>query len=169
MKTAHINIGSNLGDRTANISRAVALLRPLGRVSAVSSPVETPAWGYDSPNAFLNVGVNLETEHGAEELIDAMQRIEREIEPEGRHRNADGSYRDRAVDLDLICLDSEEVATPRLTLPHPRLALREFVLRPMAEVLPAWRHPQTGLTARKMLEALCNIPRQGALNNKVTT
>lgn len=159
MSTAHINIGSNLGHRAALIDRAVSLLSErVGEVLAVSEPVESAPWGYCSPNPFLNRGVNVRTSLDACALLGRLHEIEREIAPGSAHRTADGAYADRSIDLDLICLDSEVVDTGGVTVPHPRMHLREFVLVPMARIWPDWEHPQLHLTPQKMIDALRNNP-----------
>lgn len=157
---AHINIGSNIGNRAENISRAVSLLgRRVGRVSEVSLPIESEAWGYRSANAFLNLGVNVESNHDGESILKMLKEIEAEIAPDGRHRDASGGYADRVIDLDLICMGREVADTPTLTLPHPRMHLREFVLVPLTEILPGWVHPVLGKSAEKLLEELYNKTR----------
>jgi len=155
--TAHINIGSNLGHRADLIARAVSLLgRRVGTVRRVSAPVETPPWGYASPHAFLNVGVNVETDLAPDGIVGRLQAIELEIDPACRHRDACGNYIDRKIDIDLICLDDTVADSPVATVPHPRMHEREFVLRPMAEILPGWEHPLLHEKVGKLLENLCN-------------
>lgn len=156
MSTAHISIGSNLGDRAALIERAVAAISARFAVTAVSRPVESEPWGYSSPHPFINVGVNIEIGPGMtpETLLDILLEIQNSIDSSA-HRNTDGSYADRAIDIDLICYGS--VATPpdaHPALPHPRMHLREFVLIPMIEILPSWRHPLLGLTSARLLHLL---------------
>lgn len=156
MSTAHISIGSNLGDRAALIERAVAAKSARFAVTAVSRPVESEPWGYSSPHPFINVGVNIEIGPGMtpETLLDILLEIQNSIDSSA-HRNTDGSYADRAIDIDLICYGS--VATPpdaHPALPHPRMHLREFVLIPMIEILPTWRHPLLGLTSARLLHRL---------------
>ncbi|HAB41078.1 MAG TPA: 2-amino-4-hydroxy-6-hydroxymethyldihydropteridine diphosphokinase [Porphyromonadaceae bacterium] len=156
MSTAHISIGSNLGDRAALIERAVAAISARFAVTAVSRPVESEPWGYSSPHPFINVGVNIEIGPGMtpETLLDILLEIQNSIDSSA-HRNTDGSYADRAIDIDLICYGS--VATPpdaHPALPHPRMHLREFVLIPMIEILPSWRHPLLGLTSARLLHRL---------------
>lgn len=156
MSTAHISIGSNLGDRAALIERAVAAIYARFAVTAVSRPVESEPWGYSSPHPFINVGVNIEIGPGMtpETLLDILLEIQNSIDSSA-HRNTDGSYADRAIDIDLICYGS--VATPpdaHPALPHPRMHLREFVLIPMIEILPTWRHPLLGLTSARLLHRL---------------
>ncbi len=156
MSTAHISIGSNLGDRAALIERAVAAISARFAVTAVSRPVESEPWGYSSPHPFINVGVNIEIGPGMtpETLLDILLEFQNSIDSSA-HRNTDGSYADRAIDIDLICYGS--VATPpdaHPALPHPRMHLREFVLIPMIEILPTWRHPLLGLTSARLLHRL---------------
>ncbi len=152
---AHINIGSNLGDRADMLSRAVSLLnRMVGKVEAVSEPIETEPFGYDSPNNFLNIGVNVETDKSPLEIVDCLKKIEQTLAPGGCHRDAAGNYCDREIDLDLICLGSTVSTDPRATVPHPGLTHRKFVLHPLAELLPQWRHPQTNSAAAEILKRL---------------
>lgn len=142
MATVHINIGSNLGDSRSMLERAVAeiaLRWPQGGLRR-SSIVESEPWGYDSPHRYLNIGVEIETEEAPPEVLRALQRIERTI-CDAPHRDAEGGYIDRAVDIDLIYYDDVVMDTPELQLPHPRMHLRPFVLAPLRELAPGWRHP----------------------------
>ena len=149
---AHINIGSNLGHRAELIARAVSMLDPaVGRVMAVSRPVESEPDGFESPNTFINVGVNVETALGAEEIVGRLRQIELAIDARGSHRNERGEYCDRKIDLDLICLDAIVSNSPTATLPHPRMAARRFVLEPMVEILPDWIHPTLKKTPGELL------------------
>lgn len=142
--TAHINIGSNLGDSRAIIEAAVAELAALSTDGECrrSSFVESEPWGYDSPNRFLNIGIDIESCLPPLELLHALQAIERRVaarfasggNPGNDHRNPDGTYRDRALDIDLIIYGDLTMDTPELTLPHPRAALRPFVLGPLREL-----------------------------------
>lgn len=152
MAIAHINIGSNIGDRLALLGEAVAAVeRELGADAEVSAVVESEPWGFDSPNMFLNIGVNVEVGDLAPlELLHRLQVAQQSVD-DSSHRKADGSYADRRVDIDLIALGAAVVDTAELTLPHPRMAQRDFVLRSMMELLPEWRHPISGLTAGEML------------------
>lgn len=161
MPTAYINIGSNRGDRAALIARAVALIAlRLGVKPITSSPVESPPWGYDSPHPFLNVGAAFPTTLPPDILLDRLLAIEHEISPLS-HRNPDDTYADRLIDIDLIAVDNlivpADAPTPagnRLTLPHPLMHLRPFVLIPMAEIAPDWCHPIITLTPAEMLHTI---------------
>lgn len=117
---AHINIGSNLGDRAAHINAAIDLLgSTAGRVIAVSSPWHSGPWGYDSPNMFMNVGVNIDTDLSPTALLDTVKTAERTIDPDGRHRTAEGGYADRAIDIDIIAMGDQIRRSPDPQLPHP--------------------------------------------------
>ena len=136
----HINIGSNQGDCKALIGRAIALLAKEFSPAhlRLSSYVESEPWGYDSPNRFLNRGVMLDTdvEIYPEEVLRRTQAVEREVGGESPHRNADGTYCDRPIDIDIIDIDGLVYQSPTLTLPHPRARLRRFVLIPISELDP---------------------------------
>lgn len=155
MATAHINIGSNIGDRRALIETAVARIidafpGPVG----ISSVIETEPWGFESPNRFLNIGLTVETRQTTPENVFATLRAIQNAISDASHRRPDGSYADRAVDIDLIAVGDLVVdSPPDLILPHPRMHLRPFVLIPMLELQPEWVHPLLGLTPRQMLES----------------
>ena len=152
---AHINIGSNIGDRLGIITRAVACVLDLSDlgVGRFSTPVTSHPQGFESPNDFINVGVEVATSLSPVDLLHSLQAIEKKIAP-APHRDADGNYIDRALDIDLICIDDLVIDIPGLTIPHPRMSQREFVLRPLNRLSPSWRHPVTGLTPSDMLSLL---------------
>lgn len=148
-----INIGTNLGNRKLNISKA--LQRIMGRFGwfEMSNAVETAPWGYESQNSFMNVGLRLVSDKEPLEVLRELQAVEREISP-GAHRDAQGNYVDRVLDIDIVAIDERKIDTPELQVPHPHLAERDFFLRPMVELAPVWRHPDTGLTPSEMLAAI---------------
>jgi 2-amino-4-hydroxy-6-hydroxymethyldihydropteridine diphosphokinase len=147
--TAYIGLGANLGDRHENLREAVRRLRKLGRVTAVSSLYETAPVGYVDQPPFLNAVVGLETRHGPQELMAALLAIERDL---GRTR----SFQDapRTLDLDLLLYGEATFATQDLTVPHPRLHERLFVLEPLAEIAPDAWHPCLNESALALLAAL---------------
>ena len=115
--------------------------------------MESEPWGFESDSEFLNVGIEIETDLAPLELLHRLQEIERGLGATA-HRDRNGQYIDRTLDIDLICMADTVCDTPELTLPHPRMHLRDFVLRPLARLSPGWRHPLTGLTASGMLQRL---------------
>ena len=129
----YINIGSNLGNRQQNIANALkAIGQRFGHIE-ISNMVESEPWGFDSTNLFVNVGVAFDSEDEPEDVLRALQRIEKEISP-ASHRNADGSYADRIIDIDIMEAEGVEIHTPILELPHPRLADRPFFMQPLLEL-----------------------------------
>lgn len=136
----YVNIGSNLGDRHKNISLALdAIELEFGRYNA-SNPVESEPWGFDSTNLFVNIGIEFESEEEPLAVLRKLQAIEKSVSP-GSHRNEDGSYRDRGIDIDIMAIDDLVINTPDLKVPHPFLHERYFFLKPMAELCPSWVHP----------------------------
>jgi len=135
----HLNIGSNQGDRRTYIARAAALVASALAPCRVllSTYCESDAAGFCSPHRFLNRGLLVDTRGRSIDpvaVLDATQAIERHLAPGSPHRNPDGSYRDRCVDIDIIDIDGIKLSTPRLTLPHPRASDRTFVTGPMREL-----------------------------------
>ena len=150
----YINIGTNIGNRKANIDRAARLIEQrFGGKVVISSPFDSAPWGFESENRFLNVGLTLATTEAPEDVLHALHSIEIEM-GSPCHRNADGSYADRIIDIDIIAIDDLVISSESLVVPHLHIAERDFVLAPMAEIAPNWRHPLTGLTAAEMLENL---------------
>ncbi|WP_300506524.1 2-amino-4-hydroxy-6-hydroxymethyldihydropteridine diphosphokinase [uncultured Duncaniella sp.] len=209
----HINIGSNSGDREALIERAVTAVSSIFPDAVEirrSDIIETPPWGFDSPNPFLNIGmlVRLDSNPGTvvgtrcsayarrnsdengikpdsdtvsvnisdadcissgiratarpynasrieSELMDISQKLKEEFAVDvlhslqrvqasidsSPHRDATGAYIDRAIDIDLIAINDWIVETPELSLPHPRMLLRDFVMIPLKQLDPQWKHP----------------------------
>lgn len=148
-----INIGSNLGDRRLNLSRAMRAVGMEFGDFEMSHAVESAPAGFDSPHRFLNVGMLFQSDLQPEEVLTRLQAIEKQL-GSGPHRNDDGSYRDRLIDIDIVAADDLVMQTDRLTVPHPRLAERRFFLEPLKEIAPQWKHPVSGLTARQMLARL---------------
>lgn len=148
-----INIGSNLGDRRLNLSKAMRRVGLEFGNFEMSHVIETEPWGYDSSNKFLNLCMIFQSDEEPQRVLEKLQTIEKEISP-ASHRNADGGYKDRIIDIDILAADDMTVSSPTLTLPHPNLAERDFFLVPMAEIAPGWRHPASGLTASDMLARL---------------
>lgn len=155
MATAHINIGSNLGNRLALLEQAVAVIQSrLGAKATVSEPVESDPWGFDSPNRFMNIGLNIEVgETDPSDLLAELINIQNSIDA-GAHRDPKGSYCDRAIDIDLIAIDDLVINDLTLTLPHPRMHLRHFVLQPMAQIWSEWIHPLLHLTPAQLLRSI---------------
>ena len=149
----YLNIGSNIGDRRDNLYRAVVAIAAIIDECAVSSIVESEPWGFESENRFMNLGVSFDSDIEPQEMLDRIHDIERSL-GSASHRDADGGYIDRLVDIDIVAIDDLIIDTPTLQVPHPHLPERDFFLIPMQQLAPDWRHPVTGLTATEMLENL---------------
>ncbi|GAB4192397.1 MAG: hypothetical protein OHK0024_32550 [Thalassobaculales bacterium] len=142
-------LGANLGDRLAALRAALAGIRQWVAVGAVSTVYETdPRYVTDQPK-FLNACLAGETALPPAALLARLKALETAIgrRPGQRHGP-------REIDIDILAMGALRLDTPDLVLPHPRLAERAFVLRPLAEVAPGWRHPANGLTPADMLAAL---------------
>lgn len=129
-----INIGSNLGDRRMNLSRAMRAVAEVYGDFEISHVMESEPWGFESKNRFLNVAMVFKSEDDPLEILHTLQNIERKISPKS-HRNPDGSYADRIVDIDIMTIEGIRMNTPELTLPHPHLKERPFFLEPLQELL----------------------------------
>ena len=149
----YLNIGSNIGDRRDNLYRAVVALAAGTSGCALSRIVESEPWGFESDNRFMNVGVRLSSNMEPHEMLEHIHDIERRL-GSASHRDSEGHYIDRLVDIDIMAIDDLVIDTPELQVPHAHLHERDFFLRPMMELAPDWRHPVTGLTASEMLDAI---------------
>jgi 2-amino-4-hydroxy-6-hydroxymethyldihydropteridine diphosphokinase len=151
MPLAYVGLGSNLGDREATIRRAVELLEAAAglEVVAVSSFRETDPVGYEDQPRFLNGAAALRTELAPRALLEQLQDVERQL---GRDRSGP-RFGPRTIDLDLLLYGDATVDEPGLQVPHPRLAVRRFVLEPLAELDEGLEVPGRG-SIRALLSGL---------------
>ena len=145
------NLNSGLGDREANLREAVRRIGGLGEVRAVSSFYDTEPVGFLEQPRFLNGAMLLETDLGPQELMRELLGVERAM---GREREGAVAKGPRVIDLDLLLYGDRVMETEELTLPHPEMQERRFVLEPLAEIAPEWVHPVLGVTVRAMLAVL---------------
>lgn len=137
---AYLGLGTNLGDRAANLHCAINMIsEQAGHVLACSSFIETEPWGFDSCHAFLNAVVAIDTLHDPHKLLRITQRIERAM---GRtHKSVAGVYADRIIDIDILLYETITIDEAELTIPHPLIWQRRFVYEPLLEIAP---HLQQG-------------------------
>jgi len=147
--TVYLSLGSNLGDRRANLENAISRLGQLGKVVAVSSFYETEPVELTAQPWFLNCAVKLETEKMPKQLLKGILDLEREM---GRRRMQNKGPRN--IDIDILLFGNSIVDTKGLTVPHPGLHERRFVLEPLAEIAPDLRHPVFKKTVREMRDVL---------------
>lgn len=155
-------MGGDTGDVKRTLQSAQQLINSrVGAVMRCSHRYESEPWGFASDTRFSNQALEISTDLAPEEVLDAVQEIERLL---GRNRSAEAvekastgaRYVSRPIDIDIIFYGDETIATGRLVVPHPHLAEREFALVPLAEIVRSKRHPVTGLTVGEMLAAVRN-------------
>ena len=154
MSLLYVSLGANIGDRECTLRRAVSDMEcRIGPCVAISRMYETSPVGFDSPHAFLNAAAAFRVtacaqpnEADALRVLAITQEIERELGR--RQKSVGGRYADRPIDIDLLLWDDLQMSQPELTLPHPHLHERHFVLDPLAEIAPDLLHPTLGKSIR---------------------
>lgn len=134
MHTVYLSLGSNIGNRKANLEEAIRKIgEMIGNIERQSSFLTTEPWGFQSPNLFLNAAVKVITGLSPTEVLEAGKRIEREM---GRmKKSANGKYHDRIIDIDILMYDDLNINTSELTIPHPHMHERDFVMIPLREIM----------------------------------
>lgn len=148
LNKAFLIIGTNLGNRNENIEAAkIQLEKKVGRIKKISSVYETEPWGITDQPSFYNVVLVIETHLGAKDLLTALLQIEKEM---GRIRHL--KYGTRIIDLDILFYEDEVLSTDYLTIPHPRIQERNFVLKPLVEIAEDFIHPVFQKTTLQLLQ-----------------
>lgn len=148
-QTVYFSIGSNLGQKRNNLQKAIFMIgERIGDVTAVSSVYNTPSWGFESDD-FYNVCLEAQTTLKPAEVLEQLLAIEKQL---GRERSLESGYQSRNIDLDIIYYETLVVDTDQLTLPHPRMAERKFVLKPLADIAPQFYHPIVNKDTRNLLQ-----------------
>ncbi|MDR1372529.1 MAG: 2-amino-4-hydroxy-6-hydroxymethyldihydropteridine diphosphokinase [Dysgonamonadaceae bacterium] len=149
----HLLLGSNLGNRIENLQKARQLItEQAGRLVAVSSEYETEPWGFSSNNMFLNQAIAVETDLLPDKVLTVTESIEKQA---GRkEKTCLHTYKDRIIDIDLLLADNIVLNTDKLTVPHPFMHDRLFVMQPLCEIAPDVLHPVFKKTIRQLLEDL---------------
>ncbi|MGI6341578.1 MAG: 2-amino-4-hydroxy-6-hydroxymethyldihydropteridine diphosphokinase [Bacteroidales bacterium] len=148
MAVVYLSIGSNKGDRLDNIIKAIKLIEDFAEVINYSPIIETKPWGYNSTNLFLNIALKIRTELGCEMLLQKLLSIEKTL---GRVKTKP-EYEDRIIDIDILFYDKIIIKSKSLTIPHPHIQDRRFVLEPLNSISPNFNHPVLNLNINTLLK-----------------
>ncbi len=149
MSTAYLLTGSNLGKREAHLKQAIEdIILAAGTIIRCSPVYESPPWGFEHPAPFLNQALEIATPLSPDELLKSLLSIEKK---HGRERNGSG-YQARSLDIDILFYEKLVVEKQDLQLPHPRLHLRRFALRPLADIAPELHHPLLNKPVSQLLD-----------------
>lgn len=153
--TVYFSLGSNLGDREENLQKAVQLLeKRAGKLISRSAFYYSEPWGFESENGFVNICIAMECEADPVALLDITQETEKEI---GRmKKSAGGVYSDRLIDIDILLIDDLIIREERLTVPHPLMEKRAFVLEPLSEIAANLQHPVLQKNIAELTKLLTN-------------
>ncbi|MFT6934558.1 MAG: deoxyguanosine kinase [Maribacter sp.] len=148
-ETVYISIGSNLGNRKFNLQKAVFRMNEqLGTVTRLSPIYNSPSWGFNSED-FLNACLRLETDKTPDTCLELLMQLEKSM---GRERTIGQGYKSRIIDLDIIYFGNDVIHQENLIIPHPRMADRSFVLKPLADIAPQFYHPTLKKDSRNLLQ-----------------
>jgi len=149
MALIYLSLGTNLGNRNKNLKQAITLLAPEIIIGAISPVYETAPIYVENQPKFLNIACEATTKLGSTDLLKKIKAIEKEIEPTPHTHN-----QPRIIDIDLLFYDNLVITTPELTIPHPRIAERAFVLVPLADIAPELIHPSLGVSILALRDRL---------------
>lgn len=149
MNVAYLCLGGNIGNRESSINEALEQInQSVGEITSFSGIYETEAWGVTNQQPYLNMCIGMKTEYRSHELLKTLMHIEKNL---GRERNMYHTYEPRTIDIDILFYNNEIIHQNDLTVPHPRLHLRKFVLVPLNEIAPNHLHPVLNKTIFNLL------------------
>lgn len=156
MTLVYLSLGSNSGDRVKLIEQAISFINLSENIDLIrtSALYETEPWGVKDQNWFLNVVVAIKTSLPAQDLLLKLQNIEKTL---GRNRQVERRWGERTMDIDIIFYGKEKIETEILTIPHPRMQERAFVLVPFLELIPDFVHPILGKTISELYDELEDV------------
>lgn len=153
MAEVYLGLGTNLGDKEANLNIAMAEIRKrVGEILSLSAYYITEPWGFDSKNAFLNAVCKISTSLSPLDVLLTTQSIEKDL---GRmKKSVNGQYSDRPIDIDILLYDDIVLDSPNLTIPHPLMHKRTFVMEPLSEIAPELVHPVLHKSMKEILKGM---------------
>lgn len=153
MHTVYLSLGTNLGNKEENITEALQQIKKLiGSIVSQSAFYVTQPWGFNSENEFLNMAVAISSSFTPQQILEATQNIERSM---GRtEKSIDHRYKDRLIDIDILLYDNLVYVDDKLTLPHPLMTERLFVMQPLCEIAPNLIHPTLKQSIKDLLISL---------------
>ena len=153
MAEVYLGLGTNLGDKEANLDMAMEEIRKrVGEILSLSAYYITEPWGFDSKNAFLNAVCKVSTSLSPLDVLLTTQSIEKDL---GRlKKSVNGQYSDRPIDIDILLYDDIVLDSPTLTIPHPLMHKRTFVMEPLSEIDPELVHPVLHKSMKEILKGM---------------
>jgi len=146
-----LSIGTNLGNRFYNLLYALELLNSqVGTIEKISKIYETEPWGFDTDKWFFNIAVLLETNFSPFSLLDKVKNIEKKIGRTTKTKKGQG-YESRLIDIDIIFFEQKIIKTTELSIPHPLVHKRNFVLYPLMDIAPDFEHPLLNCTVKHLV------------------
>ncbi|MBN1924935.1 MAG: 2-amino-4-hydroxy-6-hydroxymethyldihydropteridine diphosphokinase [Prolixibacteraceae bacterium] len=155
MTKIYLSLGSNLGDKKKNLSKAIRYINDqVGHITNISAIYTTEPWGFDSNEYFLNMVVEALTNLSANEILMRLVNIEKKM---GRVRDPHAGYVSRTIDVDILFYGNEIIKNQFLTIPHKHICKRKFILQPLSDIAPGFKHPELGKEIQQLL-AECTDP-----------